>query len=41
MIAGVRLPNINDDHAGAAPDLSALEYDEERPHYGPRLKIGE
>ncbi|MGM0485225.1 MAG: hypothetical protein ACQESR_00485 [Planctomycetota bacterium] len=39
--AGVRLPNVNDDHTGAAPDLGALEYDEERPRYGPQLKIGE
>ena len=34
--AGVRLPNINDDFAGSAPDLGAFERERPRPHYGPR-----
>jgi hypothetical protein len=34
--AGVRLPNINDDATGAAPDLGAFERDRALPHYGPR-----
>jgi hypothetical protein len=34
--AGVVLPNINDDFAGAAPDLGALERGKPEPHYGPR-----
>jgi hypothetical protein len=34
--AGVLLPGINDDFAGAAPDLGALELDRPEPHYGPR-----
>ncbi|HUT32321.1 MAG TPA: right-handed parallel beta-helix repeat-containing protein [Planctomycetota bacterium] len=33
---GVRLPNINDDFAGAAPDLGACEATQPLPHYGPR-----
>jgi len=36
--AGVRLPNINDDYTGKAPDLGALELGQPRPHYGPRSK---
>lgn len=35
--AGTRLPNINDDFAGAGPDLGALESGRPLPHYGPRL----
>ena len=34
--AGVALPTINDDFTGKAPDLGALERNQEEPHYGPR-----
>jgi hypothetical protein len=34
--AGTRLPNINDDYAGQAPDLGAYEAGSLVPHYGPR-----
>jgi len=34
--AGVRLPNINDDFNGRAPDLGALEVGRPAPQYGPR-----
>ncbi len=34
--AGVLLPTINDDFAGKAPDLGALELNQPEPHYGPR-----
>ena len=34
--AGVRLPNVNDDHTGAAPDLGAYETGRPLPVYGPR-----
>jgi hypothetical protein len=34
--AGVLIPNINEDHAGRAPDLGALESGKPMPHYGPR-----
>jgi hypothetical protein len=34
--AGVRLPTINDDFTGTAPDLGAYELDNPVPHYGPR-----
>jgi len=34
--AGCRLPNINDDFTGKAPDLGALELDRPIPVYGPR-----
>ncbi len=34
--AGVALPNINDGHQGAAPDLGAYELGQRLPHYGPR-----
>jgi hypothetical protein len=34
--AGVRLPNINDDVTGRAPDLGAYETGRPLPHYGPR-----
>lgn len=34
--AGIRLPTINDDFTGAAPDLGALEHAQPLPHYGPR-----
>lgn len=33
---GLRLPNVNDDFNGAAPDLGALEVGGQLPHYGPR-----
>jgi hypothetical protein len=34
--AGVRLPGVNDDFTGRAPDLGALEVGRPVPHYGPR-----
>jgi hypothetical protein len=34
--AGIRLPNINDDFTGRAPDLGAYETERPLPHYGPR-----
>ena len=34
--AGTRLPNINDDATGRAPDLGAYETGQPVPHYGPR-----
>ena len=34
--AGVKLPNINDDFAGRAPDLGAYELGKPVPVYGPR-----
>lgn len=34
--AGKVLPGINGDYTGDAPDLGALEYGREAPHYGPR-----
>ena len=34
--AGVRIPTVNDDFAGDAPDLGALETGLPLPHYGPR-----
>jgi hypothetical protein len=34
--AGVRLPNVNDDFTGRAPDLGAYETARPLPHYGPR-----
>jgi Right handed beta helix region len=34
--AGVRLPGINDDFTGRAPDLGAYEVGRPLPHYGPR-----
>ena len=33
---GLKLPNVNDDASGAAPDLGALEVGRPVPHYGPR-----
>jgi len=33
---GVRLPGVNDDFMGRAPDLGALESGATVPHYGPR-----
>jgi hypothetical protein len=37
--AGVVLPNINDDFAGRAPDLGALELGRPVPIYGPRVDL--
>ena len=34
--AGLRIRGINDDAAGAAPDLGAYELGQPLPHYGPR-----
>ena len=34
--AGVRLPGVNDDFTGRAPDLGAYEIGRPVPHYGPR-----
>ena len=34
--AGVRIPTVNDDFSGEAPDLGALEAGRPEPHYGPR-----
>ena len=34
--AGVRLPGVNDDFTGRAPDLGAYEAGQPLPHYGPR-----
>jgi hypothetical protein len=34
--AGLRIPGINDDFTGRAPDLGALEVGRPVPHYGPR-----
>jgi hypothetical protein len=34
--AGVRLPGVNDDFTGRAPDLGAYELGRPLPHYGPR-----
>ena len=34
--AGVRLPGVNDDFTGRAPDLGAYEMGQPTPHYGPR-----
>ena len=34
--AGVRLPNVNDDFTGQAPDLGAYENGKPLPVYGPR-----
>lgn len=37
--AGVRLPTVNDDFAGRAPDLGALEFGKPEPIYGPRSGV--
>lgn len=37
--AGVRIPDINDDYKGKAPDCGAYESGQELPHYGPRQEI--
>jgi hypothetical protein len=36
--AGTRIPNINDNFSGKAPDCGAYEQGEPIPHYGPRDK---
>jgi hypothetical protein len=38
--AGVRLPNVNDDFTGKAPDLGAYEVGRPAPVYGPRTQPG-
>ncbi|MBZ5581471.1 MAG: hypothetical protein LAQ30_04560 [Acidobacteriia bacterium] len=38
--AGVRLPTINDDFVGKAPDLGAIEAGRPEPQYGPRRGTG-
>ena len=38
--AGVRLPNVNDDFTGKAPDLGAYEVGKPAPVYGPRTQPG-
>ncbi len=38
--AGVRLPTVNDDFAGRAPDLGAYEAGRPEPQYGPRWLTG-
>jgi hypothetical protein len=37
--AGVRLPTVNDDFTGRAPDLGALEVGKPEPVYGPRPPV--
>jgi len=39
--AGVRLPNVNDDFSGTAPDLGAYELGKPLPVLGPRGKAGQ
>ena len=34
--AGVMIPTVNEDFAGHAPDLGALESGQPASHYGPR-----
>ena len=34
--AGIRIPNVNDDFTGKAPDLGAYEFGRPAPPYGPR-----
>jgi hypothetical protein len=36
--AGVAIPNVNDGHGGAAPDLGAYESGQPLPRYGPRTQ---
>jgi hypothetical protein len=36
--AAERIPNVNDDFSGKAPDCGAYEAGQELPHYGPRIK---
>ena len=37
--AAVRLPTVNEDFAGSAPDLGALEVGKAEPVYGPRRGV--
>lgn len=37
--AGDLVPTVNDDFAGNAPDLGALEFGRPLPHYGPRYSV--
>ena len=37
--AGTRLPNVNDDFSGKAPDLGAYEAGQPAPVYGPRSGV--
>ncbi len=37
--AGTVIPGINDDFAGKAPDIGALEYGKDMPVYGPRSEV--
>ncbi len=39
--AGVRLPTVNDDFTGRAPDLGALETGRPEPAYGPRRPLAQ
>jgi hypothetical protein len=39
--AGVRLPTVNDDFAGRAPDLGAWETTRPEPGYGPRRPLAQ
>ena len=39
--AGERIPTVNDEFAGSAPDLGALEVGRPLPRYGPRWLDGE
>ncbi len=39
--AGVRIPTVNDQFTGTAPDLGALEVGHTQPRYGPRWLKGE
>jgi len=34
--AGMVLPGVNDGFSGRAPDLGAVEFGEDMPHFGPR-----
>ncbi|QDU95164.1 right-handed parallel beta-helix repeat-containing protein [Lignipirellula cremea] len=36
--AGKQIPNVTDNHSGAAPDLGACEFGTDLPHYGPRKR---
>jgi hypothetical protein len=38
--AGTRLPNVNEDFSGRAPDLGAIESGKPAPVYGPRNGTG-
>ncbi len=38
--AGCRIPNVNDDYTGQAPDLGAIEYEQAEPTYGVRSVSG-